>query len=101
MISYLQDFLHAARTIVKARTFTAVCVTSMGLGMGVVIAVLLLVRMIFGTPSGVNDDNLVELVIRPAGQLRAQTGSAIVDTWSYADSIRALSRSLTSSSDQK
>src|SRR5688500_16521649 len=85
MINYLHDFLHATRTIVKARMFTAVCVTSMGLGMGVVIAVLMLVRMIFGTPPGVNDDDLVELVIRPAGQLRAQAGSAIIGTWSYAD----------------
>ena len=85
MFNLINELLHATRTIVKARTFTAVCVTSLGLGMGVVIAILLLVRMTFGTPPGVNDEGLVELVIRPAGQLRAQAGGAIIDTWSYAD----------------
>jgi hypothetical protein len=79
MFSHIHDIVHAARTLVKARAFTAVCVTSLGLGMGVVIAILLLVRMIFGTPPGVNDDGLVELVIRPSGALRAQAGRDILD----------------------
>ncbi len=61
------------------------CVTSLGLGMGVVIAIMLLSRMLLGTPSGVNDNGLVELVIRPSGALRAQAGTAIIDTWSYPD----------------
>jgi hypothetical protein len=38
-----------------------------------------------GTPPGVNDEGLVELVIRPTGPLRAQAGGAVIDTWSYAD----------------
>src|SRR5262245_15335816 len=79
------DFLHAARTLLKARAFTAVCVTSLGLGMGVVIAILLLLRMVFATPPRLDDTNLVELVIRPGGQLRAQSGTAIIDTWSFPD----------------
>ncbi len=82
MVNCLSDLLHAARTLVRARAFTAVCVISLGLGMGVVIAILLLMRMVLGTPPGVNDDGLVELVIRPSGQLRAQAGPAIIDTWS-------------------
>ena len=61
------------------------CVTSLGLGMGTVIAILLLMRALVGTPPGVNDDGLVEVVIRPIGALREQAGSAIVDTWSYPD----------------
>jgi len=85
MVNCLSDLLHAARTLVKARAFTAVCVTSLGLGMGVVIAVLLLLRLVVGTPSGVDDDGLVELVIRPSGQLLAQAGTGIIDTWSYPD----------------
>jgi predicted permease len=85
MSSHVHDLVHAARTLVKARAFTAVCVTSLGLGMGVVIAILLVSRMLVGTPPGVDDDGLAELVIRPSGQLRAQAGTAIIDTWSYPD----------------
>jgi predicted permease len=85
MLSHFHDLLHAARTLVKARAFTAVCVTSLGLGMGVVIAIMLMTRMLIGTPPGVNDDGLVELVIRPTGQLRAQAGTSMIDTWSYPD----------------
>jgi predicted permease len=85
MISYFRDVLHAARTLVQARAFTAVCVASLGLGMGVVIAIMLLSRMLIGTPPRVNDAGLVEFVIRPSGALRAQAGSAIIDTWSYPD----------------
>ena len=85
MPNFLSDLFQAARTLIKARAFTAVCVTSLGLGMSVVIAILLLMRMVFSTPPGVNDDRLVELVIRPSGQLLAQAGRSIVDTWSYPD----------------
>ena len=85
MSSYLTDLSHAARTLVRARAFTAVCVTSLGLGMGVVIALLIFTRSILGTPPGVVDDRLAELVIRPSGELRAQAGGAIMDTWSYPD----------------
>src|SRR3954469_21209498 len=81
MRNYFFDLLHAARTLSRARAFTAVCVVSLGLGMGVVIAILLLMRMVIATPPRVDDRRLVEFVVRPAGQLRAQTGSAILDTW--------------------
>lgn len=88
MVSHLYDIVHAARTLVKARAFSAVCVTSLGLGMGVVIAIMLMSRMLIGTPAGVDDDGLVELVIRPSGALRAQAGTAMIDTWSYPDTSR-------------
>ena len=74
MRNSLSDLLHAARTLTRARAFTAVCVVSLGLGMGVVIAILLLMRIVTATPPRVNDKGLVELVIRPSGQLRAQAG---------------------------
>ena len=85
MSNSLSDLLHAARTLTRARAFTAVCVVSLGLGMGVVIAILLLMRIVTATPPRVNDKGLVELVIRPSGQLRARAGSAIIDTWSLPD----------------
>jgi predicted permease len=85
MLTQLQDLLHALRALVKARAFTAVCVASLGLGMGVVIAIMLLMRLLIGTPAGVDDDELAELVIRPSGALLAQAGTAIIDEWSYPD----------------
>ena len=85
MFNYFHDLLHAARTLVRARAFTAVCVISLGLGMGIVIAIMLMTRFLLGTPHGVNDDGLIELVIRPGGALRAQAGTAMIDSWSYPD----------------
>src|SRR5690349_14225289 len=85
MFSLISDLVHAARTLFRTRMFTIVCVTSLGLGMGVVIAIMLLARMALGTPSGVEPKGLVELVIRPSGQLLAQAGNPIVDAWSYPD----------------
>ncbi len=85
MFNQINDLMHAARTLGKARAFTAVCVISLGLGMSVVIALLMLFRMITSTPPGVNDDGMVELVVRPSGALQARAGAGIIDTWSYAD----------------
>src|SRR5829696_4035033 len=85
MRHYLSDLFHATRTLSRARAFTAVCVVSLGLGMGVVIAILLLMRVAIATPPRVDDRRLVEFVIRPSGQLLAQAGSAILDTWSFPD----------------
>ena len=85
MFSPFKDLVHAARTLIKARAFTAVCVTSLGVGMSVVIGILLMSRFVISTPSGVNDEGLVEVIIRPTGALRAEAGNAIVDTWSYPD----------------
>ena len=86
MFSYFSDLVQAARTLVRARAFTAVCVTSLGLGMGVVIAIFMFMRMLLATPPGVMDDGrLVQLAIRPSGQLLAEAGSDIIETWSYPD----------------
>jgi predicted permease len=48
-------------------------------------ALLLLLRLVFSTPPYVDRARLAELVVRPSGQLLAQAGNAIVDTWSYPD----------------
>ncbi len=81
----VHDLIHAARTLAGARSFTAVCVTSLGLGMGVAIAIMTFSGALLSTPSGVNDDGLVEVVTRPDGALLAEAGSAIIDTFSYPD----------------
>jgi predicted permease len=81
----MTDLIHAARTLTHTRAFTAVCVLSLGLGMSVIIAVLLLTRFAIDTPPGVQEDGLVELVIRPGGVMRAEAGTNVVDTWSFPD----------------
>ena len=81
MFTCIHDVVHAARTLVRARAFTTVCVISLGLGMGIVIVILLFMRLVVGTPPGVDDDGLVELVIRPSRQLRAQAGTGIIEPW--------------------
>jgi putative ABC transport system permease protein len=85
MFGYISDIVHAARTLTRARAFSAVCILSLGLGMSVVIGMMVFTRAVIGTPPGVLDQGLVELVIRPSGQLLARAGNEIIDTWSYAD----------------
>jgi putative ABC transport system permease protein len=85
MSSYFRDFVHVVRSLLRARAFLAVCVLSLGLGMGVVIGILLFIRMVLGVPQGVQNNGMVELVIRPSGQLLAQAGTGMIDTWSYPD----------------
>ena len=65
--------------------------------MSVVIGIFLLMRLVMGTPPGINRDGLVELVIRPSGALKAQAGGDLIDTWSYAEylDVRDAARDLT------
>ena len=82
-----RDLFHAIRSLAKARSFTFVCVASLGIGMATVIAILTLVRAIVGTPANVDAHGLVELGVAPIGQLRTQTGAAFIETWTYADFV--------------
>ena len=79
-----RDLLHAVRSLRKARAFTFVCVGSLGVGIGTVMAILMIVRAIIGTPPGLDTDGFVEVLVRPQGQLLAQTGRDI-ETWTYPD----------------
>jgi predicted permease len=80
-----RDLIYAVRSLAKARAFTVVCALSLGVGMGTVLAVVIIVRGITGPPPGVDADRLVELLITPTGSLRAQTGGRPVETWSFPD----------------
>ncbi len=84
---FVRDLLHAVRSLAKARAFTVVCVTSLGVGIGTVIGILTFVRAALGTPADINTTNLVELVVRPLGPLLAQTGESMIETWSYPDYV--------------
>jgi predicted permease len=80
-----RDLIHAARTLTKARAFTFVSVVSLGIGIGTFVAVTVFFGVITGTPPGIQTDGLVELLIRPQGQLRTQTGETALDHWAYQD----------------
>lgn len=80
-----RDLKLALRSLRQARTFTVVCAVSLGLGLGVVLAISMFLRMLTATPPGVDADGLVELVITPQGPLRAKVGSWAIETWSYPD----------------
>ena len=81
-----RDLVHAVRALAKARAFTLVCVASLGVGMGTVIAILMIVRAIVGTPALVNPDGLVELLVRTHGPLKAPTDGDM-DSWTYPDFV--------------
>jgi predicted permease len=80
-----RDLLHATRALWKARGFTLVCALSLGIGMGTVMATLMLLRISTAAPRGVTPEGLVELLVVPQGSLRDRTGGRTIDTWSYPD----------------
>lgn len=76
-----RDFLHAGRSLAKARAFTVVCVVSLGIGMAPIIAIPYGARVFETPPAGLDTDGLVEIV-------RAQVGPEQVPTsWSYPDFV--------------
>ena len=74
-----RDLALAARSLTKARTFTFVCVISLGIGMAPVIAIPYASRLSWAPPAGVETDGLVELVTASNGPHQASA------QWSYPD----------------
>ena len=85
MSIYIRDFIHAARTLAKARTFTLVCVISLGIGMGAIVALATFGRAITAPARGINTDGLTELLVLPQGPLRVKAGVWATEQWSYPD----------------
>src|SRR5215467_5189626 len=79
--SIWNDLIHAARSLTKARTFTFVCVVSLGIGMAPVIFIPYISRVLTIQPAGVKTEGLVEIDTTRAGS-RAAT-----DSWSYPDYV--------------
>lgn len=80
-----KDLRHAARSLARARTFTLVCVVSLGVGMGAFVALATFVRAIGAPARGVDTTGLVELLVIPQGPLRAKAGTGAIEEWSYPD----------------
>ncbi|HEX7778907.1 MAG TPA: hypothetical protein VF424_06710, partial [Vicinamibacterales bacterium] len=74
-----RDLVHAGRALTKARSFTLVCVVSLGIGMAPVIAIPYLSRALTIQPPGLKTEGLVEILTTRVGPREA------TDTWSYPD----------------
>ncbi len=76
-----RDLVFVVRSLANARTFTFVCVGTLGIGMAPVIAVQAWMRVFSTPPPGLKTGGLVELVTTRVGPRQAS------DQWSYPDFI--------------
>ena len=83
--SIRRDLAHAVRSLIKERTFTLVCVVSLGIGMGALVALATFGRAVTAPARGINTDGLTELLVLPQGPLRAKAGVWALERWSYPD----------------
>jgi len=74
-----RDLIYAGRSLAKARSFTFVCVVTLGIGMAPVIAIPYGTRLLTMTPPLVKTDGLVEVLTTRVGPRGA------TDKWSYPD----------------
>ena len=94
MLMIGRDLTQALRSLFKDRTFTFVCVISLGIGMGAFVALVTFTRMITSPARGIDTNGLTELLVLPTGPLRARSGTWALERWSYPD-CRALRESKT------
>jgi putative ABC transport system permease protein len=83
--SIRRDLAHAARSLAKDRGFTLVCVISLGIGMGGLVALATFTRMITAPARVIDTNGVVELLVLPLGPLRAKAGVWALEQWSYPD----------------
>ena len=83
--SIRRDLAHAARSLAKDRGFTLVCVLSLGIGMGGLVALATFTRMIAAPARVIDTNGVVELLVLPVGPLREKAGEWALEQWSYAD----------------
>ena len=87
--SIRRDLIHAARSLVKDRGFALVCVISLGIGMGALVALATFTRAVWAPARVITTDGLTELLVLPLGPLRAKAGVWALPDWSYPE-YRAL-----------
>jgi len=85
MHAFIRDFAHAARSLSKDRVFTLVCVISLGIGMGGLVALATFTRMLNAPARVIDSDGVVELLVVPQGPLLAKAGDWALEQWSYPD----------------
>jgi predicted permease len=83
--SVRRDFVHAARSLAKDRVFALVCVVSLGIGMGALVALATFSRAITAPARGIDTEGLAEVLVLPQGPLLAKAGEWALEQWSYPD----------------
>jgi len=85
LYSIRRDLAHAARSLAKDKVFALVCVVSLGIGMGGVVALATFSRAITAPAHRINTDGVTELLVLPRGPLLARAGTWAIERWSYPD----------------
>jgi predicted permease len=85
LTSIRRDLAQALRSLAREKTFALVCVVSLGIGMGVVVALLTFYRALTAPARGIDAPGLTELLVIPQGELRARAGVWALERWSYPD----------------
>jgi putative ABC transport system permease protein len=83
--SISRDLGHAARSLGKDKGFTLVCVISLGIGMGALVALVTFTRAVTAPARSINTTGLTELLVLPLGPLRAKAGQWALEEWSYPE----------------
>ena len=83
--SVSRDLGHAARSLGKDKGFTLVCVISLGIGMGALVALVTFTRAVTAPARSINTNGLTELLVLPVGPLRAKAGQWALEEWSYPE----------------
>src|SRR5262245_14546567 len=83
--SLTRDLSHALRSLYKDKGFTLVCVVSLGIGIGAMIALSTFTRAVVAPARGIDTAGLTELLVLPQGPLRAKAGVWALEQWSYPD----------------
>jgi hypothetical protein len=83
--SLKRDLAHAARSLARDRAFSLVCVISLGIGIGALVALATFGRAITAPARGITTAGLTELLVLPQGPLRARAGVWALEQWSYPD----------------
>ena len=83
--SIRRDLAHAFRALRRDRGFAVVCIVSLGIGMGALIALLTFARAITAPARGIDPNGLAEVLVLPEGPLRAKAGEWALEQWSYPD----------------
>ncbi|HYB94601.1 MAG TPA: ABC transporter permease [Vicinamibacterales bacterium] len=83
--SIRRDLAHAFRALRRDRGFAVVCIVSLGIGMGALIALLTFARAITAPARGIDPNGLAEVLVLPEGPLRAKAGEWALEQCSYPD----------------
>ena len=83
--SIRRDLTHALRSLAKDRGFTLICVISLGIGIGAMVALTTFTRAITAPAHGINTHGLAEVLVLPQGPLRIKAGVWALEQWSYPD----------------